>query len=450
MPHRPARPGAPAARVSAALVSTAALTLPLAFAGSAQAQIQAQHGFRFENVTDTHLPVTVMRNSMDVGVADLDADGDLDVVIPQEFRLNKLLLNQGGGRFADASDRLPPPSADELAAGPPQLRFPGAGHDSEDVSIADFDRDGTLDLVIVAEDDVKFGRTNVHQYYRGLGGARYERVVGAIAVSGVGPSQQQANEPALPDTEADAVAHADIDRDGDLDLILAGAGQDRLLINDGLGQFSDETAGRAPAEDRVTQDAEFADLDGDGDVDVVLGQEGGHALWLNDGAGRFIDASDRLPAPGNAEARKVTPADVDGDGDLDLYFSHVGWQEREPQDQLLINDGSGRFADETAARIPAETGTTLTARFGDLDGDGDLDLVRGEHGPLTVWLNDGRGVFTDVSDAVLGADRVAGPNIALALADFDGDGRLDIYVGQLKANRPDETIRDRLLLNRAG
>lgn len=447
MPHRPARQVAPAARASAALVSAAAvLALPLALAGPAQ----AQHGFRFENVTDTHLPATALRNSMDVGVADLDGDGDLDVVIPQEFRLNKLLLNQGGGRFVDASDRLPPPSADELAAGPPQLRFPGAGHDSEDVSIADFDRDGTLDLVIVAEDDVKFGRTNVHQYYRGQGGARYERVMVPIAVSGLGPSQQQVDEPALPDTEADAVAHADIDQDGDLDLILAGAGQDRLLINDGRGRFSDETAGRAPAEDRVTQDAEFADLDGDGDVDVALGQEGGHALWLNDGAGRFIDASDRLPPAGNVEARKVTPADVDGDGDLDLYFSHVGWQEREPQDQLLINDGSGRFADETAGRIPAEAGTTLTARFADLDGDGDLDLVRGEHGPLTVWLNDGHGVFTDVSDAVLGADRVSGPNIALALADFDGDGRLDIYVGQLKASRPDETIRDRLLLNRAG
>jgi hypothetical protein len=442
MPHRSARPGATAACVSAVL----ALTLPLAFGGAAQ----AQHGFRFENVTDTHLPATVLRNSMDVGVADLDGDGDLDVVIPQEFRLNKLLLNRGDGRFVDASNLIPPLSAEEMAGGPPQLRFEGAGHDSEDVSIADFDRNGVLDIIIVAEDDVKFGRTHVHEFYWGGAGPRYERIFGGIVtlpVVGGGPVDF---EPALPDTEADAVAHADIDRDGDPDLILAGAGQDRLLINDGRGRFSDETAGRAPAEDRVTQDAEFADLDGDGDVDVVLGQEGGHALWLNDGAGRFTDASDRLPAPGNVEARKVTPADVDGDGDLDLYFSHVGWQEREPQDQLLINDGSGRFADETAARIPAETGTTLTARFGDLDGDGDLDLVRGEHGPLTVWLNDGRGVFTDVSDAVLGADRVAGPNIALALADFDGDGRLDIYVGQLKANRPDETIRDRLLLNREG
>ena len=421
-------------RIRTLAVSLAALAGALPSAALAQDTPQ-RFRFRFENVTDSHLPVTpLMRNSMDVGVADLDGDGDLDVVLPQEFRLNKLLINDGSGRFADASDRIPPLTAEEMAGGPASLQGrPEAGHDSEDVSIADFDGDGVLDIVIVAEDDVRFGRTNVHERLRGLGGLRYARVL-----------------PGLPDTEADAIAHGDIDGDGDLDLILAGAGQDRLLINDGRGGFTDETAARAPAEDRVTQDAEFADLDGDGDLDVVLGQEGGHAMWFNDGTGRFADASSLLPDPGNVEARKVTPGDIDLDGDLDLYFSHVGWQERAPQDHLLINDGSGRFTDETARRIPAETGTTLTARFGDLDGDGDLDLVRGEHGPLTVWINDGFGVFTDVSDAVLGPDRVAGPNIALALADFDGDGRLDIFVGQLKAGRPDETIRDRLLLNRPG
>ncbi|MEZ6024101.1 MAG: FG-GAP-like repeat-containing protein [Hyphomonadaceae bacterium] len=55
----------------------------------------------------------------------------------------------------------------------------------------------------------------------------------------------------------------------------------------------------------------------------------------------------------------MTPADVDGDGDLDLYFAHVGWQGRAPQD-LYINDGNGRFSDETAARVPAEATSRST------------------------------------------------------------------------------------------
>lgn len=429
-------------------ISILTVTVPALLAATVVAA--QEPAFRFEDVTATHLPDSPLRNSMDVGVADLDGDGDLDVVIPQEFRVNKLMLNDGAGRFTDISDTLPPLSAEEMAGGPASLQFAGVGHDSEDVSIADFDGDGVLDLIIVTEDDVKFGRRQVHEYYLGLGGGRFDRVEPGVVIvlSGRSPATSHEAEPAIPDMEADAVAHADVDGDGDFDVLIAGAGQDRLLMNDGKGGFGDFTSTRLPTESLTTQDAEFADLDGDGDVDIVLGQEGGHALWENvGGSGYFMDASDRLPAPGNVEARKVTPADVDGDGDLDLYFSHVGWQERSPQDQLYINDGTGRFTDETAARIPVETRTTLVARFADLDGDGDLDVVRGEHGPLTIWANDGRGVFTDVTDQVLPAP-VTGVNIAVALADFDGDGRIDIYVGQLKARDPDESLRDRLLLNR--
>jgi len=385
---------------------------------------------RFEDVTETHLPSRegVTFASMDAVAVDLDDDGDLDVVTPQEWRSNRILLNQGAGRFALAADALPAPPEAELVR-PPQITQP-LQKDSEDVSIADFNSDGILDLIIVVEDDQRLGRANVHQYFRGSGGDRFERVYNQ-----------------LPDTVANAVAHADITGDGALDVMISGDGQDRLLINDGAGGFRDETEQRIPREAAVAQDVEFFDADGDGDLDLVLGLEGGHALWINNGRGVYSDESRaRLPVPGNVEARKVTPADVDGDGDLDLYFAHVNWQGREPQDRLYINDGRGRFTDESASRLPADALLSLDAEFGDLDADGDLDLVQGNRGSVRIFLNDGQGRFSDVTATALGAE-IDGSSIAVELGDFDGDGRLDIFLGQL-ANQNDPNGFDRLLINR--
>lgn len=91
----------------------------------------------YENVTTTHLPASGLEGlSMDARPADLDADGDLDMVVANEFKPNILLLNDGQGRFSLASERLPRTS-----------------HDSEDIGIADFDGDGDPDIVIVSEDD---------------------------------------------------------------------------------------------------------------------------------------------------------------------------------------------------------------------------------------------------------------------------------------------------------
>lgn len=394
----------------------------------------AQANPRFQDVTDTHLPAReqgVTWASMDAAAIDVDGDGDLDLILPQEWRSNRILINDGRARFGARADAFPPAPEAELVR-PPQVQQPLL-KDSEDVSVADFNGDGVLDIIMVVEDDLTFGRENVHQYFRGSSDGSFARVYGQ-----------------LPDTIANAVAHADINGDGWPDLIISGDGQDRLLVNDGVGNFRDETEMRIPREAAVAQDAEFFDADGDGDLDLVLGLEGGHALWINNGSGVFSDESRaRLPVPGNVEARKVTPADVDGDGDLDLYIAHVGWQGRAPQDRLYINDGRGRFTDETAQRIPDDSLITLDAKFADLDGDGDLDLVTGAWGAVRVLTNDGRGRFTDVTLTALGrAEDVPGSSITIELADFNGDRRLDIFVGQL-ANQNNPQSYDRLFLNQA-
>lgn len=403
------------------------ITLPLfalvAVVQSAQPSKPETNGPRFTDATATHLPAkgSVGRNSMDVESADLDGDGDLDLVIAQEFLPNLVLRNEGGARFV-AWDVLP-------ALDPEALKGASTGHDTEDVAIVDLDGDGRPELVFVSEDDLKLGRSGVHEYYRGLEGPKYERVHGV-----------------LPDTEANAIATADWNRDGKIDVFLAGAGQDRLLTNLGGGKFRDDTEARLPREAATAQDVEFADVDGDRDLDVVLALEGGHALWIQDEKGVFHDETkSRLPAAGFVEARKVAVVDVDRDGDLDLYFAHVGWQGRAPQDRLYVNDGKGRFADETDARIGAESDTTADARFADLDGDGDLDLVRVNLGPLEVLVNDGKGRFTDATASALPA-AITGPGLGVEIADFDGDGVLDLYVAFLAGPKNDPNAYDRLLL----
>jgi hypothetical protein len=407
---------------------TSPLLLVVAVVGSLQAPVPQSpaaapaRDFRFVDATDLRLPprLSTARNSMAVQLADLDGDGDLDVVVPQEFLPNKILRNDGN-RFVDASNLLPPLDPTALAGGP-------QGHDSEDVAIADFNGDGTLDLIFVSEDDGKLGRKNVHEYYRGNKEGGYERILGI-----------------LPDTEANTVAHADLNGDGAIDLFIGGAGQDRLLINDGTGGFRDETNERLPREAATAQDAEFIDVDGDRDLDLVLGLEGGQAIWINRGGGRFVDESSaRLPATeGLIETRRVVAHDIDGDGDLDLYFANVGWMGRAPQDRLLRNDGAGKFADITAEWLPEEGDTTLDALFVDLEGDGSVELLRANMGSFTVWSREGDR-FVPANDRYL-TFPIQAQNLAFAVADLDGDGLKDIYLACLAGPQKDPRSYDRML-----
>ncbi len=372
---------------------------------------------------------------MDVESADLDGDGDLDLVVACEFELNKVLLNDGQGKFHHAKDALPTFTADELPIPPGAPPFLQQGHDSEDIVIADFNKDQILDIIIVSEDDIKFGRKNVHEYYQGTGNAAFQRMIGG----------------GLPDTEANGICAADVNEDGHLDLLIVGAGQDRLLLNDGQGVFQDVSMERLPEEQVTGQDAEFVDLDGDQKLDVVVGYEGGHFAWINDGMGNFIDeTSSRFPALANVEARKVTPIDIDGDLDTDLYFSHVGWkgpgamQPRNPQDALFLNDGKGFFENATDSLIGNESLTTLDAKFADLDNDHTLELIQVNFGPVKIYKLKTTGLEDATNDFL--PNPIEGPGVAVEVADFNADGYLDLYLGLLAGPGKNPAGFDRLLM----
>ncbi|MCA8942227.1 MAG: VCBS repeat-containing protein [Planctomycetes bacterium] len=166
------------------------------------------------------------------------------------------------------------------------------------------------------------------------------------------------------------------------------------------------------------------DLDGDGDDDLVHLADGG--ILLNRGNGVF-DALGAVP-----RARSWPPidvpagvaCDVDGDGDLDLLLMTPGVS-------LLIQIQPLRFVDETSTRLPDLTGLRATtdavaAAHGDVDGDGDEDLVLdfGMAGPPVALWNDGAGTFRFTQPLPSTARTTARSRIALV--DFDGDGDLDV------------------------
>ena len=211
------------------------------------------------------------------------------------------------------------------------------------------------------------------------------------------------------------LAVGDVDGDGDPDAILVGT-RPVLYRNDGAGRFAD--AGNVlPGGALIATDGAFADLDGDGDLDFVIAYYdpffGSVFVWRNDGTGRFVDDPTALPVGFAARAREVELGDVDGDGDVDIAFGNVG-----APDEILANDGTGRFA--LGVPLPGTAaGSTFDARLFDVDGDGDLDWL----GARRAWrlaLNDGAGTFRagDLPTFVSGR--------RLAVADLDTDGDLDV------------------------
>ena len=213
-------------------------------------------------------------------------------------------------------------------------------------------------------------------------------------------------------------------------------------------QYVQQTAARFPTQLEYTNQCTVVDIDGDGDLDIVWANGQGYStagtalpvrVYVNNGAGTFADETSTRAAGITGWFRGVEAGDVDKDGDWDLVLAN----DFNNRPKLLINNGSGTFSDQTTTRLPNITMSSARAQFGDVDNDGDVDLVfcnngttRFGSGQPRLFLNNGAGVFADATSN-LPTGTVA-EQMDVLFFDCDNDLDLDIFLAT-RASTPNQS-----------
>ena len=238
-----------------------------------------------------------------------------------------------------------------------------------------------------------------------------------------------------------AAVMGDVNDDGELDLIVANRGAVNKVYlnkNDGSGDF--DAGVDVGAETDVSTSLALGDVDGDGDLDLLVGNSGlaesddlSNKLYLNDGGGHFslkkFSALVDSPSPDLDDTRALTLGDVDGDGDLDLVAANAG-----QTNKLYLNDGDANFA-VVGVAIGSEIDTSTSLVLLDVNDDDALDLIVGNTDEITgagkrnrLYTNDGNGGFSssdEVGQPFLGRSDLDA-TYALAYGDVDNDGDVDL------------------------
>jgi hypothetical protein len=219
-----------------------------------------------------------------------------------------------------------------------------------------------------------------------------------------------------------SVALGDVDGDGDLDLVFANATNHSIA----LYESTDDGVSLDPVWSLTTSVATnsvaLGDIDGDGDLDLVCGNgtdSQGQSNTAYENTGGVFSTSPMWSSVPDNFTTGVALGDIDGDGDLDLVCGNYG-------DGNTVYENTGATFSTSPLWLSATANMTMSVALGDVDGDGDLDLVCGNAGQSNTTYENTGGIFSATpvwSSDALGSTR------SLALGDIDGDGDLDLVCG---------------------
>ncbi len=309
---------------------------------------------------------------------DYDLDGDLDLLEAAGAR--QRLARNDGGKFVDVT------AQSGALAKALEKATPAAGTSAV---AGDYDNDGKPDLFIL--------RAGASALYHNDGNGSFSDTTVAAKIPRSGSA-------------AGAIAFVDYDHDGDLDLFIGGQPQ-LLLRNNGDRTFTDQTA-EAKLTDKVTARAVVpTDFDNRRDVDLLVASAEKVSLWRNLRDGSFRDVAAEVGLSPFKGATSVAAGDVNKDGFTDFYFSNIG---------IALTTGKDRF-ELLQPRVSLPQANA--SQFIDFDNDGLLDLVVATNAGIQ-FLRIVSGTIADVAKAL-----PAARSTVLASGDLDNDGDTDLVFG---------------------
>jgi hypothetical protein len=283
----------------------------------------------------------------------------------------------------------------------------------------DYNNDGFLDLFVF--NGALNGTAYAPFLYRNNGDGTFSKVTGVPLV-------------AFP-VESYSACWGDYDNDGNLDLFVATTGQNFLYHNNGNSTFTLIAKGKIVTDVANSFGAAWGDYDNDGFLDLFVGtfdlSAASHSyLYRNNGDGTFTSITNNILFTDRASSLGSVWGDYDNDGNLDLFVcggtGHDGVVLR--PNRLYHNNGDGTFTKITTGSIATDVGYSGNCAWGDYDNDGFLDLFVGNLKPVEPFLyhNNGDGTFTRITNSIVAND--LGYESGCAWGDYDNDGFLDLFV----------------------